>query len=105
MCKIVSRIIAKKKQGTAIGTKMAPPYAILFMDALEQQFLQSSPLKPLICWRYIDDIFFIWQHGEDKLKEFLRLLNSSHPTTKFTYEYSSNKITFLDVVVMWGIKS
>ena len=90
----------KQKQGTAIGTKMAQPYAILFMDALEQQFLQSSPLKPLIWWRYIDDIFFIWQHGEDKLKEFLGLLNSCHPTIKFTYEYSSNKINFLDVVVM-----
>ena len=58
----------KQKQDTAIGTKMAPPYAILFMDALEQHFLQSSLLKPIIWWRYIDYIFFIWQHGEDKLK-------------------------------------
>jgi len=29
----------KQKQGTAIGTKMAPPYAILFMDFLERNFL------------------------------------------------------------------
>ena len=47
----------KQKQGTAIGTEMAPSYPILFMDTLDQQFLQSSPLKLLIWWRYIDDIF------------------------------------------------
>ena len=57
----------KQKRGTAIGTKMAPPYAILFMDSLEQRFLRSSPLKPLVWWRYIDDIFLIWLHGEEKL--------------------------------------
>ena len=57
------------------------------MDALEKQFLQSSPLKLLIWWRKIGDIFLIWQHGE----EFLSLLNSCHPTIKFTYEYSPNK--------------
>ena len=27
-----------QKQGTAIGTKMAPSYAILFMDAIESAF-------------------------------------------------------------------
>ena len=74
-------------------------YSRYFKQKQEQQFLQSSPLKQLIWWRYFDDIFFIWQHAEDMLKEFLGLLNSCHPTIKFTYEYSSNKINFLDVVV------
>jgi len=61
----------KQKQGTAIGTKLAPPYAILFMDDLEQKLLESSPLKPFVWWRYIDDVFLIWQHGEESLKQFL----------------------------------
>ena len=87
-------------QGTAIGTKMAPPYAILFMSNLEETFLATSPYKPFIWWRFIDDIFMIWQHGEEKLKEFLELLNSCHPTIKFTSEYSSDKINFLDVQVI-----
>lgn len=47
-----------QKRGTAIGTKLAPPYAILFMDALEEDFLRNSQLKPFVWWRYIDDIFF-----------------------------------------------
>ena len=77
----------KQKRDTAIGTKMAPPYAVLFMDSLEQKFLQSSILKPLVCWRNIGDIFLIRQHGENKLKEFLSKLNNFNPTIRFTYEY------------------
>ena len=49
---------------------------------------------------YIDDIFMIWQYGEEKLKEFLKILNSCHPTIKFTSEYSLDKVNFLDVEVI-----
>ena len=38
--------------------------------------------------------FMIWQHGEEKLKAFLKILNSCHSTTKFTAEYSLDKLTF-----------
>ena len=30
----------KQKRGTAIGTKFAPPYAILFMANLEEKMLE-----------------------------------------------------------------
>jgi len=86
----------KQKQGTAIGTKLAPPYAILFMDDLEQKLLESSPLKPFVWWRYIDDVFLIWQHGEESLKQFLEYLNSCHPSIKFTANYSDKSLEFLD---------
>jgi len=56
-------------------------------------------LTPLVWWRYIDDIFMIWQHGEEKLKDFISQLNSCHPSIKFTVEYSFEKINFLDVAV------
>ena len=42
----------------------------------------------------------IWQHGEEKLKEFLKIPNSCHPTIKFTAEYSLDKFNFLDVEVI-----
>ena len=45
--------------GTAIGTKFAPPYACIFMDQVESKFLQTQKFQPLVCFRYIDDIFFI----------------------------------------------
>ena len=92
--------IFRQKRGTAIGTKMAPPYAILFMAELEDQLLQNSPLKPSVWWRYIDDIFLIWPHGEDSLKAFIEYINQYHHSIKFTADYSFNTINFLDVQVI-----
>ncbi|MDF8238698.1 hypothetical protein P4715_15085, partial [Listeria monocytogenes] len=37
--------------GTAMGTRMAPQYANIFMADLEQRFLSSRPLKPLLYLR------------------------------------------------------
>ena len=58
----------KQKRGTAIGTKFAPPYSILFMADLEKRLLSDIDLKRYIWWRYIDVIFLIWEHGEKSLK-------------------------------------
>ena len=46
----------KQKEGTAIGTKFAPPCAIIFVVALEEEILESLIKKPWLWWRYIDDI-------------------------------------------------
>ena len=34
--------------GTAVGTKFAPPYACIFMDQVETQFLKTQQCKPLV---------------------------------------------------------
>ena len=57
----------KQKRGTAIVMKFALPYAILFIADFEKKMLEYFEKKPLIWWRYIDDIFFIWEHGEEFL--------------------------------------
>ena len=64
--------VFKQPRGTAIGTKIVPPYVIIFMDSLEEDMLNNSLLKPLVWWRYIDDIFVMWEHGEEELKKFFR---------------------------------
>ena len=60
----------RKKSGTAIGPKFAPPYACIFMDTVETEFLMRQYLQPFIWLRFIDDIFFIWTHREEKLIQF-----------------------------------
>ena len=70
------------------------------MDKFEQKALQSAPLKPFYYGRFIDDIFMIWEHGIDKLKEFVDHMNSQHPTIKFTHEFSENQLSFLDTTVV-----
>ena len=60
----------------AIGTKFAQPYAVLFMAALQEKILNKIKKKPNVWWGYIYYIFFIWEHGEELLKEFLNESNS-----------------------------
>ena len=89
-----------QKRGTAIGTKMAPSYANVFMDRLERRLIENAEVKPHIWWRYIDDIFIVWTEGEEKLREFIDYLNNAHETIKFTYKWSEHEIEFLDVKVL-----
>ena len=49
--------------------------------------------------RYIDDLFMIWKGTEKELLKFLKEINEIHPTIKFEYKYSREKIEFLDTVV------
>ena len=88
-----------QKQGTAMGTRMAPNYAIIFMHYLESNMLNKSTLKPKTWLRFTDDIFMIWSHGIQALILFMDMLNSHHPTIKFTYEYNKHEIPFLDTIV------
>ena len=49
--------VKRQKFGTAIGTKFAPPYACIFMDEVETEFLKSQELQLFLWLRYIDGIF------------------------------------------------
>ena len=89
----------KQISGAAIGTKCAPPYACIFMDERETNFLKTQQLQPFIWLRYIDDIFFMWTHGEEELNLFLKGLNEFHPNLKFTSKTSQNGVDFLDLNV------
>ena len=88
--------------GTAMGTRVAPTYANIFMSDFEDKFVYSYQRQPLFWGRFIDDIFFIWEHGEEELIKFIHHLNRVHKTIKFTHEYSHTKVNFLDV---WAIKT
>ena len=56
--------------GTAFGTKFAPPYACIFMDYTEREFLKSEQIQPWIWFRYIDDIFSSGQLVKKSLTSF-----------------------------------
>ena len=92
-----------QKSGTAMGTRMAPNYANLFMGELEQELLDTYPKKPLVWYRYIDDIFFVWTHGREELDKFLKFCNNNRHGMVFeTSEdsVSTEQIPFLDVLVI-----
>ena len=73
-------------RGTAMGTRIAPSGACLFMGRLEEDFLATAPKSPLIWLRYIDDVFLLWTHGEEQLDNFISYCNTRHQTINFTAE-------------------
>ena len=45
------------------------------------------------------DIFFLWEHGEEKIKEFIEYLNEKYPTIKLKAEWSQTSIKLMDVTI------
>ena len=45
------------------------------MDQVESEFLKTQKHKPLVWFRYIDDVIFTWTHVKEKLSLFLEDLN------------------------------
>ena len=85
-------------QGMAMGTRMAPLYANLFMDRFERAFLAQEPILPLVWKRYIDDILCIWPGTRSELDR----LNKAHRTLRFTWSISDERIEFLDLNIFKG---
>ena len=92
--------VKQQISGIAIGTKFAPPYACIFMDQIEFEFLKTQQYQLLVWFRYIDDIFFIWTHGQEKVEGFLDIINKFHPNLRITHDYSRKNVTFLDLDVI-----
>ncbi len=81
-------------QEVAMGTKCSPTIANLTMGDFEDQHVYTYHLQPLIWYRFIDDIFMIWTHGQEALDAF-----RTHRTIKFTYKISNTQISFLDIII------
>ena len=45
------------------------------MAELKEEIVSEIERKPYLWWKYIGDIFFLWELGEKKLKEFIEYLN------------------------------
>ena len=107
-----------QKEGTAMGSKMAVPYANLSIGYLEETKLHPilprhfpvSVVELLIRWflRYIDDGFILWPKGLP-IDNFLRILNSLNPRLRFTLEASKKymidndhfqELSFLDILTI-----
>ena len=74
------------------------------MNEIETKHLQTQQFQSLVWLKYIDNVFFIWSHGPDKLVSFVTEFNDYHPNIKFTYESNKENITFhdLNVSLSWN---
>jgi hypothetical protein len=83
-------------EGTAMGTPVAPTYAIIFMFAIERHLIGQA-----LCYiRYIDDIFAAFT-SEEHIHSFLTGINSSVPDNKLQLEsiVIGQQNIFLDLLI------
>ena len=91
-----------QKQGCSMGRRFSVSYANIFMAWWETRALKRSYLQPTVWFRFLDDIFFVWDHGREALDEFLKLLNSTHKTIKLTANIDEQSNEFMDVTAYKG---
>ena len=80
---------------------MSPPKANPFMGDLKKRILRDWSFKPLIWWRYIDDIFCYGSMGKKNWKSSCLDINYwDHPSITFAFKHSWGEIDFLDVEII-----
>ena len=90
----------KQINGVAMGTRMGPSYANLFVGYVEHQFFnQYNGPKPELYGRYIDDCIGAISSSREELDQFITSVNSFHPALKYTWEISETSLAFLDIKV------
>ena len=45
--------------------------------------IKESAFKPYLCWRYIHDIFLLWEAGKNEGELFIGNINEVHLTINF----------------------
>ena len=88
----------RQTDGVAMGSPLAPTLANLFLAHLENDFLKSCD-APIAYWRYVDDIFCVFDVSKQKPDTFLNLLNSQHDNLSFTIDVGPKALPFLDIQV------
>lgn len=91
-------VIYKQTNGIAMGTPMAPPWASLYMLALETNIISTFPE---VIWyvRYIDDYIGFWNGSDERFSIFIDKMNLLHPSIKIKFTELTNSAAFLDIFI------
>ena len=86
----------KQINGVAMGTRMGPSYANLFVGYVKHQFFNpyNGP-KPELYGRYIDDCIGAISSSRAELDQFITSVNSFHPALKYTWKISENSLALI----------
>ena len=82
----------------AMGSPLSPVIANFYKEDFETKAIEKATHKPACWYRYMDDTFVIWPHGQEKLMDFLNQLNGIHNKIQFTMEIEeAGHLPFLDI--------
>ena len=96
-------------KGTAIRTKVAPTYATPVLGFLEERMYETVKMEKdenfakyiKEQWkRYLDDCFIFWERSMTDFAYFENLLNSLHVYIQFKVQKSTERLPFLDIMVI-----
>lgn len=82
-------------QGKIIGPSAANIYLLDFDHAA----MTSFRIRPSDFFRFLDDVFFLWEGSLDELHEFETFLNNLIPGIEIKLEPSLSSVNFLDVTI------
>ncbi|CAG2246908.1 unnamed protein product [Mytilus edulis] len=88
-------------EGTAIGSHLGMNYACTYLGQWEENLFQNSNLQPFSYWRYVDDIWGIWEHAVKVLVSVLSdalLVDDISEMRRFFS--SSNSLAIRDLIVI-----
>ena len=89
----------KQTCGMGMGKKQAPGLANLYLLNFDRKAMHGFKIKPILFFRFLDDIFFIWPGTKEELKEYGEFLNTITPGIKITLNSDDNQISFLDTII------
>ena len=90
----------QQTSGVAMGTRMGPSFACLFMGHFEEQVRrQYTGVMPDFYRRFIDDCLGLATCSRSELQVFIDFVSNFHPSIKFTHTVSQSSITFLDLSI------
>ncbi|XP_047141171.1 uncharacterized protein LOC124816160 [Hydra vulgaris] len=88
-----------QKFGTSMGTRMAPPYANIFMGELDQKIIEKYKNHISLYKRFIDNVLLIFEGTLSELDELKTYMNSLHKNIKFTFDTSTKSVSFMDLTL------
>jgi hypothetical protein len=82
-----------------MGKNYAPGCADIYMEEFDDRASKGYRIKPLLFYRYLDDIFFVWTGSKEQLKDYENYLNSLIDGITVTLCSSEVSVDFLDTTV------
>ena len=84
--------------GVAMGSKLGPAYACLFVGHQEKLIFQSyTGTFPCLLRRYIDNVVVATSLPLNQLQDFIHFVKNFHPALEFTHIITEDSLSFLDI--------
>lgn len=85
--------------GVGMGKRFAPSLANLYLIAFDELAKNGFKIKPELFYRFLDDLFFLFNGTVEEVREFEHFLNGLIPDIKVTLTCHDTHISFLDTVI------